>query len=67
MSGKCLKCDRLVTRVKIDAINGSIDRAAYKCISFLCPWCSAVLGVQIDPVAVKADTIDGLMQALRKK
>ena len=38
---------------------------SFKCINFLCPNCSTVVGSQMDPVPVKTETVDLLMQKLR--
>ena len=38
----------------------------WRCVSYCCPYCNTVLGVQIDPVALKADTINELVAALRR-
>lgn len=34
-------------------------------VAYSCPQCNAVLSVQIDPVAIKTDTINGVIGKLR--
>lgn len=38
----------------------------WRCDSYCCPYCNTILGVQIDPVALKTDTINELFAALRR-
>ena len=35
-------------------------------LSYVCPHCQTILGVQMDPIAVKTDTVSGVVAALRK-
>ena len=35
-------------------------------VSYQCPHCHAVLGVQIDPIAVKTDIVNELFDRLKK-
>ena len=57
-TGKCPKCDAVVREVEIQEVAGTIGfgETPKRCIVFLCPAssCKAVLGVQIDPIAVSA-------------
>lgn len=66
-AGKCPKCDKTITNVKIEDVKvgtvGSTNKL--RGISYLCPSCNAVLSVQIDPVALKTDIINGVLQGLK--
>jgi hypothetical protein len=65
-SGKCPKCEKLITSVTIehvDVMQGLTTK--WHGASYLCPHCNAVLGVGIDPVALKADTVKEVVKALR--
>jgi hypothetical protein len=68
MSGKCPKCEKLVGRVTIDNITAKafLGRGEWKAVAYLCPMCQTILSVGIDPVALKTDTIEGVVAALRK-
>lgn len=59
MLGKCPKCEKTVSRATIGEIEASvgIGHRRWRAVSFNCPSCSTVLGVQIDPIAIKADII----------
>lgn len=65
-TGKCPKCDAIVRAVRIEEVDGKVGiKSMWRCISLCCPACDTVLGVQIDPVALKADTIKGVTERLR--
>jgi hypothetical protein len=65
--GKCPGCKAIVNNVRIEGIDGKenpFGSNGWRCVSYCCPGCNTVLGVQIDPVALKTDTINGLLAAL---
>ncbi len=64
--GKCPKCEKPVTRVTIDSVDVETGTKTYKGISYVCPSCHHVLGVVIDPVALKSDTVSEILKALGK-
>ena len=44
-TGKCPKCENILTSVKIESMNISISFApAWNGVSYVCPRCSAILG-----------------------
>ena len=64
--GKCPKCNNLVTTVKIEAvqiIEGFLP-SEWGGLSFLCPTCHCVLGVEIDPVGVSGELLKNILAAL---
>jgi hypothetical protein len=65
--GKCPTCNELLAELVVDAhITGRVHAGkSVRCINFLCPNCNTVVGSQVDPVPVKAETVDLLMQKLR--
>ncbi len=66
MSGKCPKCEKLLGSVKIEAVEGIVGfQSAWNCITLSCPFCNTILSTQIDPIALKADIIDGVVKKLR--
>jgi phage FluMu protein Com len=67
--GKCVKCARLLTHVDLDAITvgNQITGPLHKGISYVCPQCKTVLGVAIDPIALKADTVREVLEGLGVK
>lgn len=65
--GKCPNCKQLLAELVVDAhIVGRVHVGkSLKCINFLCPSCSTVVGSQMDPMPVKTETVDLLIQKLR--
>ena len=65
-TGKCPKCDKTITNVKIEDVKVSVGfTPKWKGISYLCPSCNAVLGIQIDPLAVRNEIINGVLEGLK--
>ncbi len=57
--GKCPKCEAAIPNVIMEAIpifEGL--KARWRGVSFLCPRCKTILGVGINPIAPKIDTVD---------
>jgi hypothetical protein len=67
MSGKCPKCENIVASVVIDDVNVSAGTNSWRGITYLCPSCRTILGVGIDPIALKADTVREVLRGLRKE
>ena len=66
-SGKCPKCDHAISHAKTEAIDLRVSpNEGYKGVSYCCPSCHCVLGVELDPVALKADIVDSIVARLRK-
>lgn len=68
-NGKCPKCERIVTSVKIESITAStslIGGRDFNAVSYCCKSCSTVLSVQMDPIALKSDTVAEIIDALRR-
>lgn len=65
--GKCPKCTQLIRSVVIeyvDVVEGLMPK--WKGVSYLCPnpACRVVLGVSIDPIAIKTDIVDNIIERL---
>jgi len=57
-TGKCPKCEKTISSVKIEAIDikeGFNNK--YLGVSYCCSHCSTVLSVEIDPLALQADLV----------
>lgn len=62
---KCPKCDATITSSSIRDLDGKVGfQSRWKCIAHTCPQCSCVLSVQIDPVALKTDTVDAVKSVM---
>ncbi len=62
MKGKCPKCEKPVASAAISDVpaRAFMGRTEWKAISFNCPHCQTILGMQIDPIAIKTDLINEL-------
>lgn len=66
-SAKCPKCDKPLTSVNIGDLNGVVGlQTKWLCVGYACPACHTLLSVQIDPIAIKTDTIAELVQDLKR-
>ena len=64
-TGKCPKCDKLLTSVKIEDMKLTVNLTpAWNGVSYICPMCRAILGVSIDPIALKADIVKDVLKGL---
>lgn len=59
MHGKCPKCEQIVTHVNCDDVDIQVAFGnTWKGVSYNCPHCHTVLSVQMDPIAIKTDTVN---------
>jgi len=66
--GTCPKCGNPVTRLLVEHMLGDTPSGnQWKCVSYVCPMCYAVLSAGIDPVLLKGNTIDEIVRALKEK
>lgn len=66
--GKCPKCDRRIDHAELDEISvGDKTRGPlHRGVSVVCPYCQTILGATIDPISLKADLMDEILEALGK-
>ena len=70
MAGKCPGCGNVVASVRAEAIEvRSNNGTVWHGVSYFCPniACQLVLGVGVDPLALKTDTVNGVLRGLGKK
>ncbi len=63
MTGKCPKCENIVSYVKYEGVDAKPPfgtGSVWKTINMLCPSCSTILGSAIDPIAIRTDIIKSL-------
>lgn len=60
----CPYCEKVVSRLNIQALKGGIGNMGLNCISLNCPSCKKSLGVQVDPIAIKSDTVNAISRSL---
>ncbi len=65
-TGKCPKCESTITNVKIEGVDVYVSmNKRWRGVSYICPSCNSVLSVQIDPVALKTDIINGVVKKIK--
>jgi hypothetical protein len=58
-SSKCPKCEQPIGHIKGEPIEIRVTtRDIYKGVSYCCPLCRSVLGVQMDPLAVNQNLLN---------
>ncbi len=65
ISGKCPSCDQLVLSLNLHGLDDNGAGGAWQAITLQCPRCNVVLGAQIDPIALKTDTVDQTVKKLK--
>ncbi|OEZ46721.1 hypothetical protein JAB1_46590 [Janthinobacterium sp. MP5059B] len=58
----CPYCDQQIGSLTIQTPTGYAAGGSWKCITLNCPKCHKVLSAQIDPIAIKTDTINAIKQ-----
>lgn len=65
---KCPYCDAVVHSVNILKAQGVVPMVqTLECITYSCQSCHKVLGVQIDPLVVKNETVRALKTPVSRK
>ena len=69
LTGKCPGCGNVPSfGVKLQGVDiKGPGTTVWNGVAYVCPnlQCQTILGVQMDPVALKTDTINGLLKKLR--
>jgi hypothetical protein len=66
-SGKCPICETTITAVRAEGVEVTQGfQPKWLGASFCCPSCNMVLGVGIDPLAIKTDIVNEIKRAMRK-
>jgi hypothetical protein len=66
MPAKCPHCKGFVTSVHIEEVEGTVNlQPRWRCLTYSCCLCATVLGVQIDPVALRTETVEGVIQRIQ--
>lgn len=60
-SGKCPKCEKVLTYVSIEEMPVHVLMAKkWRGCSFLCPHCKTILNVCIDQLTIRDETLDAI-------
>ena len=65
MAGKCPYCGKIITSLRLNGVEASEPLGmSWNAVTYNCPFCSSVLGCQIDPVAIKNDIVNEIIKKL---
>jgi len=65
--GTCPKCGKIVMHANLgDVTVGQILGQQWHGIKYCCPFCQCILGISIDPVALKTDIVSEILRAFGK-
>ncbi len=64
---KCPKCEKSITYIRVENVDLNAGSQSWHGVSYYCPHCHVVLGVELDPVALKADIVNEILRALGHK
>lgn len=67
MNGKCPKCEKIISSLNLSEVESNIFIGTkWRTVTYNCPHCSTVLGCQIDPIAIKTDIVNEILNKLKK-
>jgi len=65
-NARCPKCDNQITKVVAGHTIAEVPMGnRWNSIAYECPHCHVLLGIQIDPIALKMDIVEELFKRLR--
>ena len=65
--GKCPGCGQVTNTVKAGHIIVDVaPTTKWNGITYTCPKCNVILGVQIDPISIRTDIVNEVVEQLRK-
>ncbi len=69
-TGKCPKCEKTISHLLVESLEAWVGIMAsggkYIAVTYCCPSCRAVLGAGLDPLALKEDTAQAVVDRLKK-
>ncbi len=65
-SGTCPKCEHTITRAVAKPMPIEASGVQWQGIVYKCPDCEAVLGVSVDPFALKAEIVREIKAGIEK-
>ena len=67
MTGKCPRCEAVVRHALLESLPIQAEpQTRGTAGSYICPHCRTILGVGIDPAALKSDTVDAVKKLLQR-
>ncbi len=68
MAAICPECNAMVSHLNIQEMtSAALFGTEWRTIAFLCPTCQKILSIQIDPIAIKTDIINAIIDAVRHR
>lgn len=68
MSAKCPHCGKVVTRVNLETLEIYQNfKPSWHGVAYTCSACNTILSVGMDPILLRNDTIEGVVQALSNR
>jgi hypothetical protein len=67
MSVKCPKCEKLTSSFNLKPVSLKAGRTSYHGVAYSCPFCFSAVGVQMDPIALRTDVLNGVKELLGKR
>lgn len=64
---KCLSCSKPLTYINLKGLPiKPLGGGEWNGVVYCCPYCGVVLGVQIDPIAIKKDVVAELLAEMKR-
>lgn len=58
---KCPHCDSAITHFNLQEMTSSVFMGTqWVTIAYVCPSCQKIISAQIDPIAIKTDTVNAI-------
>ena len=64
---KCPHCNTFLNGINGTATTCTVGTSHYSAVVYSCPICSGVLSCQIDPLAMKNDTVSAVIAEMQKR
>jgi len=67
MNGKCPNCQKIPMTLNGAGLDATFfGGGSFKAVTYNCPYCQTILGVQIDPIALRTDIVNMTTTAVMK-
>ncbi len=64
---KCPKCEKILTYVNNEAVAVGMPLSQqWRGLAHTCPYCYSALSIEIDPIAIRTDILNGVEELLKK-
>jgi phage terminase large subunit GpA-like protein len=61
----CPHCNSMVSYLNLEAMTSSVFMGTkWNTIAYVCPHCNKIINAQIDPIAIKTDTVNEIKKNL---